>query len=232
VPIPKNSFVLIDYELRLKETNELVDTTREDVAKQENRYEPDRIYEPLLVIVGEKRIIEGLEEHIEKVADPDKEYIIEIPPEKAYGVRDPSKVKIVSLRNLLQRNIAPEVGKPIEIDGQTGIVKAISGGRVLIDFNHPMAGRTLVCKYKIVKVIDDVSEKVQWLLHRRYRRVPVERFAVAVDQDKKTISVDLPREIYLDRDLQLVKAIVAEEIYRYIGDFKTVVYVERYEKES
>ncbi|MEM2201624.1 MAG: FKBP-type peptidyl-prolyl cis-trans isomerase [Ignisphaera sp.] len=93
MPIPKNSFILIDYELRTKDTNELIDTTIEEIAKKENKYEAERVYEPLLVIVGENRVIQGLEEHIETSAEPNKEYEIVVPPEKAYGLRDPSKVK-------------------------------------------------------------------------------------------------------------------------------------------
>ncbi|MEM4618022.1 MAG: peptidylprolyl isomerase, partial [Ignisphaera sp.] len=69
MPIPKNSFVLIDYIIRVKDTNELIDTTIEEVAKKEGKHETDKIYEPLLVIVGENRVIQGLEEHIENVAE-------------------------------------------------------------------------------------------------------------------------------------------------------------------
>lgn len=232
MPISRNSFVLIDYILRAKDTNELVDTTIEDVAKKENKYETDKVYEPLLVIVGENRVVQGLEEHIETVAEPNQEYEIEMPPEKAYGTRDPSKVKVMSLGTLLRRNVVPEVGKTIEIDGQVGIVKAVSGGRVLVDFNHPLAGKTLICKYKVIKVIEDVAEKVKWLLHRRYRRIPLDRFNVVTDPEKKSISIELPREIYFDKDLQLVKALVVEEIYKYIGEYRTITYVEKYEKEQ
>lgn len=232
MPISRNSFVLIDYILRAKDANELVDTTIEDVAKKENKYETDKVYEPLLVIVGENRVVQGLEEHIETVAEPNQEYEIEIPPEKAYGTRDPSKVKVMSLGTLLRRNVVPEVGKTIEIDGQVGIVKAVSGGRVLVDFNHPLAGKTLICKYKVIKVIEDVAEKVKWLLHRRYRRIPLDRFNVVTDPEKKSISIELPREIYFDKDLQLVKALVVEEIYKYIGEYRTITYVEKYEKEQ
>lgn len=226
--IPKNSFVLIDYEIRSKDGNELLDTTIEDIAKKEQKFDPEKVYEPLLVIVGENRIIQGLEEHIENVAEPNNEYEIEIPPEKAYGNRDPSKTKIFSLSTLIKKNIIPEINKTVEIDGQIGIVKAISGGRVLIDFNHPLAGKTLICRYRVVKVIEEVSEKVKYLLHRRYKKVPIDRFNIIVDQENKNITIEIPRELYLDKDIQLVKALVAEEIYRYIGDIKSVTYIEKY----
>jgi peptidylprolyl isomerase len=230
--IQKNSFVLIDYVMRSKDTGELIDTTIEDIAKRENKWEADKIYEPLLIIVGENRIIRGLEEHIENFAEAGKEYEIEIPPEKAYGVRDPSKVKILSIRELLRNNVVPEVGKTVEVGGQVGIVKAITGGRVLIDFNHPLAGKTFICRYKVVKILDDDTEKIKYLLHRRYRRIPIDRFKVFIDQNSNSVTIEIPKEILLDRDLQLVKAIVAEEIYKYIGKYNTVTYIERFERVS
>lgn len=230
MPIPKNSFVLIDYTIRIKDTNELIDTTIEEVSKKEGKHEADKIYEPLLVIVGEKRIILGLEEHIENVAEAGNEYEIEISPEKGYGVRDPSKVKIMSISNLIKKNIVPEIGKTIELDGQIGVVKAITGGRVMIDFNHPLSGKVLLCRYKIVKILQNDVEKILWLLHRRYKRIPLERFNVTIDSEKKSISIELPREMYFDKELQLIKALVAEEIYKYVGDYTTVIYIEKYTK--
>ncbi len=228
--IPKNSFILIEYELRVKDTGELIDTTNEEIAKKEGKYSSDRVYEPLLVIVGEGRVIKGLEEHIEEHGEVGKEFKIEIPPQKAYGERDPSKVKIFNARDLIRNGIVPEVGKTVEIGNSVGIIKAISGGRVLIDFNHPLAGKTLVCKYRILKVIEDDVEKIKHLLHRRYKRVPVDKFVVEVNKEQGEVKVYTPREILLDRDLQLVKAIVAEEIYRFLGVFKKVVYVDSFEK--
>uniref|UniRef100_A0A7C5YVN0 peptidylprolyl isomerase n=1 Tax=Ignisphaera aggregans TaxID=334771 RepID=A0A7C5YVN0_9CREN len=228
--IPKNSFILIDYIIRVKDTNELVDTTIEDVAKKENKYDVEKPYEPLLVIVGENRVIKGLEEHIENFGELNKELLVEIPPEKAYGSRDSSKVKIINIRELIKNNIVPEIGKTVDIGGQIGIVKAITGGRVLIDFNHPLAGKTLTCSYKIVKIVEDDVEKIKLLIHRRYRKVPIERFNISIDLNENKVVVELPREIYFDRDIQLVKALVAEEIYRYIGKYNTVVYIERYSR--
>uniref|UniRef100_A0A7J2U1S9 peptidylprolyl isomerase n=1 Tax=Ignisphaera aggregans TaxID=334771 RepID=A0A7J2U1S9_9CREN len=228
--IPKNSFVLIDYIIRAKDTGELIDTTLEDAAKKENKWGADKIYEPLLVIVGENRVIQGLEEHIETSAEVGKEFEIEIPPEKAYGMRDSSKVKIVNVRELLKNNVVPEVGKTVELGGQVGVVKAITGGRVLIDFNHPLAGKTIMCRYRVVKILEDDVEKVRHLLHRRYKRIPLERFNITIDQNSNSVSIEIPKELLLDRDLQLVKAIVAEEVYKYIGKYNTVIYIEKFEK--
>lgn len=228
--ISKNTFILVDYIIRVKDTNELIDTTIEEIAKKENKYDPERVYAPVLVIVGEGRLIPGFEEHIENSGEVNKEFTIEIPPEKAYGHRDPSKVKILNARELLRNGVVPEVGKVVEIGGSIGVIRAISGGRVLIDFNHPLAGKTLLCTYKILKVIEDDVEKIRYLLHRRYRRMTPERFVVVTDENEKKVMIELPREIYFDKDLQIVKALVAEEIYRYIGKYDTVIYVEKFSR--
>lgn len=230
MPLPRYSFVLIDYVIRARDTNELVDTTVEEVAKKENKYDASKVYEPLLVIIGENRIVRGLEEHIENYGEPNKELSVELPPEKAYGPRDPSKVKVISLRELMKNGIVPEVGKAVEYGGQIGIVKAITGGRVLLDFNHPLAGKTLLCTYRIIKVVEDDAEKVRHLLHRRYKRVPVEKFNVTANPEGNAITIEVPPELLLDRELQLVKAIVSEEIFKYVGKYDTVIFIDKYTK--
>ena len=45
-----------------------------------------------------------------------------------------------------------------------GVVKTVSGGRVLVDFNHPLAGKDLVYNVKINKIVDDIKEKLNSLL--------------------------------------------------------------------
>ncbi len=226
--IPRNSFVLIDYVIRVKDTGELVDTSIEEIAKREGKYDPNKVYEPLLVIVGEGRLIPGLEEHIEKFGEVGKEFTIEIPPEKAYGPYDPKKRRLLSVRELLRYGIAPEVGKVVNLDGNVGVIKTVSGGRVLIDFNHPLAGKTLVCTYRIVKVIESDVEKVQYLLHRRYRRIPPDKFEVSIDEQNNEVKIVTPPEVLYDRDLQIVKVIVAEEIYRFLEKYSVVTYVDRF----
>ncbi|RLG85152.1 MAG: peptidylprolyl isomerase [Thermoprotei archaeon] len=232
MPFEKNEFLLVDYTMKVKETGELVDTTIADVAKKEGKYESDRVYEPVLVIVGEKRLIQGFEEDIEKNGEVGVERTIEVPPEKAYGRRDPRKVRTLSARELLRAGITPEVGKVIEYGNSVGVIKSVSGGRVLVDFNHPLAGRTMVITYRVVKKIEDPAEKIRHLLHRRLKRVPLEKFRVELRNDGKTALVEIPPEAFLERDLQIAKAIVAEEVYRYIGSIDTVVYQEKYTRKK
>ena len=45
-----------------------------------------------------------------------------------------------------------------------GIVRAVSGGRIIIDFNHPLAGRNLVYDITINRIITNDKEKIQAII--------------------------------------------------------------------
>jgi FKBP-type peptidyl-prolyl cis-trans isomerase 2 len=44
MPFEKGDFVLIDFTARVKETGEVFDTTKEDVARKEKLYKEGQIY--------------------------------------------------------------------------------------------------------------------------------------------------------------------------------------------
>jgi len=90
-------FVLIDYTIKVKETGEIVDTTIEEVGK--NYFEAGKIYEPKLVIPGKGLLLKAIEDELIDL-EPNQEKVFEVPPEKAFGPRDPGKVKIIPIRRL------------------------------------------------------------------------------------------------------------------------------------
>ncbi len=225
MPVGRGDFVLIEYTLTVKDTGELVETTREDVARAKGVYDERERYGPRLVIVGEGRLVPGLEEALVG-RDEGDEFEVTIPPEKAYGQRDPSKVKIYPRRLFERHGIVPEPGRSVEIDGQYAVIRQVTGGRVVVDFNHPLAGRTLHAKVKIVKVLRTVEEKVKHLILRRMR-LNEDEVEVTYSGSDKTVTVKLgPRALTIP-EAQVVKRIVTEEIRRYLGrDVSTVRFVE------
>ena len=229
MPFTKGDFLLIDYVAKIKETNEVFDTTFEEVARKERIYREDKTYEPLLVIIGEGRVVRGLEEELQKM-NVGEEREIEVEPKKAYGERDPSKVKMVPLREFSRRGITPKVGEIVEIGGLPAVVRSITGGRVIVDFNHPLAGKTIIFKVKILKKIDDELEKVKYLVHRRIRTAPVDK--IEVERKEKEIVVKLPKETYLTEDIQYAKQALAREIARYVPNVSIVKFVEEYKIEE
>ena len=60
--LQKGDFILINYTAKVKETNEVFDTTYEEVAKKEHLYKEGEIYEPKLVVVGEGWVLKALDD--------------------------------------------------------------------------------------------------------------------------------------------------------------------------
>ncbi|MEM1800718.1 MAG: FKBP-type peptidyl-prolyl cis-trans isomerase, partial [Desulfurococcaceae archaeon] len=143
MPINKGEFILIEYTVRVKETGLLLDTTDLELAKKENIYDPEKIYGPILVVIGRNWINSYVEQELAKM-EIGEEKIIEVPPDKAFGERDPNKIKTFSLREFKRKGYNVNVGDVIEMGGAQGVIKSINGGRVIVDFNHPLAGKSLV----------------------------------------------------------------------------------------
>ncbi len=121
--------------------------------------------DPYLVLVGAGELVPGLEEALEKMKEGEEKEI-EIPPEKAFGKRDPEKIVIIPEREFKKRGLTPYPGLVIEADGMKGKVLSVSGGRVQVDFNHPLAGKTLVYKVKVVRELKDLGEIARYLFKK------------------------------------------------------------------
>lgn len=227
MPFRERDFLLVEYTVRVKDTGEVIETTSEDVARSSGIYREGELYGPKLLIVGEGRYVKGFEEAVAS-SDVGEEKTIEVEPSKAYGERDPGKVKILSLRELAKLNITPEPGKAIEIGGAIGVVRSISGGRVVVDFNHPLSGKTLVFTYKVVKKLEDPVEKVKHLIIRRSRRLNPEKLVIRISQDMIKVEIETPEEIVLAEDLQIFKKTVADDIFKYFPEVKQVVFIDSF----
>ena len=186
--------MLLDYTVIDKETGAVIETTNEEVARNANIYRAEEVYRPALVIIGETKLFEPLEQALMN-ADEGAEIEVEVPPEKAYGQRDPSKVRVMSIREFHRHGIVPTPGDVVEVDGQRARVVSVSGGRVTLDFNHPLAGKTLLIRAKVVKVIRDDAEKIRQLLLRYLPRVSEEKLEVSL-QDGSAL-IKLPPELLL-----------------------------------
>ncbi|MBI2101394.1 peptidylprolyl isomerase [Candidatus Woesearchaeota archaeon] len=161
--VKKHDFVEIEYTGRIKEDNAVFDTTEEKVAKENGVYDKHADYSPAVICVGESHVLKGLEEQIIG-KETGKEYTFEIGRENAFGRKDAKLIQMIPAGKFRQQNIQPIPGLQLNIDGMFGVVRTVSGGRCLVDFNHPLAGKDLVYKVRINNIIDDDKEKLKSLL--------------------------------------------------------------------
>lgn len=162
MPVNKNDFIEIEYTGKLKEDGTVFDTTDKDTAKEHNMYREEADYGPIIICVGEKHVLKGLDEFI--IGKEPGNYTVDVKPEEAFGKKNPKLIQLIPAKKFTEHDIKPMVGLSINIDGVIGLVKAVSGGRVLVDFNHPLSGKDLVYDIKILRVVNDKKEQVQSLL--------------------------------------------------------------------
>src|SRR3990170_1652000 len=229
MPYEKGDFVLIDYTAKVKETGEVFDTTREDVAKSEKLYKEGEIYEPNLVVVGEGWVLKALDENI-LTLELNKAMPVEIPSEKAFGSRDPDKVRLIPLKRLIAKGITPQLGMRVEFEGKLAIVRTIGAGRVQLDFNPPLAGKTLVYEVTVQKKLETEEEKINALIHRRIPSVDASKFEV---KNKKTmVEIEVPEEAFYIEGLQAAKRGVAIDIQKFFTEKDTVAFTETFKKKA
>ncbi|MEM4718783.1 MAG: FKBP-type peptidyl-prolyl cis-trans isomerase [Nitrososphaerota archaeon] len=226
--VKEGDLVLIDYVIRVKETGELIETTMKEVVEKEGLEVSGRL-EPRLAIPGKGYMLKAFEEQLIGMA-AGEEKRFEIPPEKAFGPRDPSKIRVIPLRRLKDVEGPITVGSRIIVDGKEGIVRSIGSGRVQVDFNPYLAGKTLDCYVKIVKILSDNLEKVKALIRNRIPDADVEKFRITMAES--SIMVEVPEEAMLLPGIQVAKRALARELMEHINGVEKVTFIETLSKEQ
>jgi peptidylprolyl isomerase len=222
--LEKGSLILIDYTANIKDTNKIFETTIEDEAKNSDLYDPTRKYGPRLVSVGEGWVLKGLDEALAKANGGDK-LDVEVSPDKGFGERIQNKVRMIAQRKLGDKADEVKIGDQVEIDERTGIVRFVGSGRVQVDFNHRLAGRTLTYKVNIIKKLESDNEKVLSLMKRR---LPLDDEKVKFVIEGPDLTIEFPEESFLTEGLQVIKRGIASDIFKYVGTINSVKFIETY----
>ncbi len=112
--------------------------------------------DPLEFQLGSGQIIPGLDREVSGMAVGDKKTVT-IPPEEAYGPRDPGRVQTIP-RDKIPADIPTETGTQLQMqtpDGQAipVVVTGATEAEITLDANHPLAGRALTFAVELVEIV-------------------------------------------------------------------------------
>src|SRR2546428_3364688 len=227
MPIKEGDFLLVNYTLKVKESGETVDTTLDTVAKEARIHKEDNVYQPKFVVIGEEYLPKSLEESLVGTESGTKR-TIELTPEKGYGARDPGKMRLVSLRRFREKGIDPVPGERVELEGRPAVIRAVGAGRVQVDYNHPLAGRTLVYDLSIEKVFEDDADKILGIISRRVPEVPSEKFVLG--QHDRDLTIEVPEEALYLSGIQVAKKAIASDLQKYLPQISSISFLETFKK--
>jgi len=222
-PVKEGDFLLLEMTGKAVETGEVFDTTNEELAKEEGIYDENRTYGPRLVVVGESYVLKGLDDKLPGLK-LEESAEVEIPPEDAFGERNPDNVRTTPFRMLRSKGVNPIVGQQVEIDGRTAQVRSVAAGRVQLDYNHPLAGRKIVYEVKPSSRYEGNEEKIRALIGRRCFGIDLKLFKIKLL--KKKVRIEIPEEIFFGENIQIAKRGVAMDIHRYFENVDEIEYNE------
>ena len=101
-------------------------------------------------------------------------------------------------------------------------------GRVQLDFNPVLAGKTLVYQVTVQKKLNTRNTKIEALIHRRVPTVEIEKFELKIGKTGATISV--PEEAFYIEGLQLAKRGIALDIQKFFPKITNVKFLEEFKK--
>src|SRR3989338_1448898 len=202
--IKNKDFVEIEYTGKIKEDNSIFDTTDEKIAKENDIFNKDIAYGPVVICIGEGQIPDGLEKELEG-KEPGK-YTIELPPEMAFGKKNPKLIQLIQTSKFLKQRVHPVPGLQVNIDGMLGLIKTVSGGRTLVDFNHPLAGKELAYSIKINKIVTEDKEKIKSYL-KLVLNLKDPNVELVVNEARIILKNDIPQEIKESLDKKIKELI-------------------------
>jgi FKBP-type peptidyl-prolyl cis-trans isomerase SlyD len=218
MPVQEGSFIRLSYTGRIG--GRVFDTTDESVAKEEGLHNPQAVYGPVLVRVGNRHVVMGLDDALAGKEAGD-EGTVEVPPEKAFGPHDETKVESVSLAQFKEK---PQVGQTVQIDDREGVVANIIGRRAVVDFNHPFAGKTVTYSYKIEEVVESMPDQVTGLIQLYTQRT------MEVGVEGGVVTIKLPPAVIYDRRWLLWRSRVIQEIFEFYPGVEEIVLLESFRR--
>ncbi len=226
----KGSLILVDYTAKVKDSDNVFDTTLEEDAKKHNIHETDVKYQPKLVSIGDTSypVLKGLDEALAKTSVGEK-LTVEVTPDKGFGERDSGKVRMIPIRKLGEDAEKVSVGDTIEIDNKRGIIRFIGSGRVQVDFNHRFAGKTIIYDVNVVKSLESSNDKVDAILKNR---LPVENSKISFNLKDKEVDIDIPEQIFRADGLQIIKHFTQLDIFKFVPSLEKINFVETYENKQ
>ena len=199
----KGDFIEATYTGKL-ESGEVFDTTDVAIAKEEGIFNENTTYGPVIACLGEGHLLKGLEEYLE--GKKEGKHTIALDAEHAFGKRQGKLLQLVPTQKLVKAGIKPYPGLQLNMDGMLATIKTVSGGRTILDFNHPLAGRDVSYEVDVKRIVTDDKEKIKGILSLEFRQ------NVSVEEKEGKLMVKGVKEELQEPAKKRVKEIVKKDL--------------------
>lgn len=178
--LKNKDFIEIEFTARVKD-GEIFDS---NIKKDLKELNSDAKAKPFVFSLGQGMFLKGVEDFL--IGKDIGKYKIELESKDAFGMRNQKLIQRMSAKVFKEHDLRPVPGIIFNFDGKIGKVLAASGGRVIVDFNNPIAGKDVIYDVKILKKVDDQKEQINAFIDFLFKK----ELKFEVKEKKITIEVE------------------------------------------
>ena len=197
--LQKGDFIEVEFTGKTRE-GAIFDSNREEDLKKINQEANEKSKKPYIFALGGGMLLKGIDNFLigkpipKEDSNQDKEknhYEVEVKPEDAFGKREQKNIQRMPLNVFKQHGINPQQGAVYNFDNKPGKILAVTGGRVMVDFNHPLAGQEVVYDVHVKRKVTDLNEQVKAFIDFVFKR----DLDYEIDEKNKKITLKVEPQI-------------------------------------
>jgi FKBP-type peptidyl-prolyl cis-trans isomerase 2 len=186
----KKDFIEIEFTGRVKEGDIFDSNIKKDLEKLHAGHSHAIETKPLIFCLGEGMFLKAIDDFLIGKPETSASYNIELTSDKAFGKRMPQLVQPIPMKVFKNSNVNPVPGAMFNFDGKIAKILSVSGGRVMVDFNNPLAGKTVVYDINVLGKIDNLNEKIKSFiefLFRKELKFSIENEKIVIEAEKEMV---------------------------------------------
>ncbi len=231
--IKDGDFVRVNFTGKIKENDEVFDTTYDEIAQEAEIFDENKTYKPIPIVVGGNHLLPAIEEEIVGLEAGERK-TVEVESDDAFGPRDPKAIQLIPMKEFKKQGMTPYPGMRISAEGGEGRILTVNGGRVKVDFNHPLAGKDLIYDVEVTEIIEDNEEKIKSMIELHYANPNVDLEKTEISIEDGVVSIQLDEMAKFDQqsymDITFARFRIAKDIWENIDEVSKVNFVDAFEK--
>jgi FKBP-type peptidyl-prolyl cis-trans isomerase 2 len=221
------SIVALNYTGKVVATNDVFESTVEKKAVEAGIFNEKQKYKPMIAVVGQGDVLKGLDKALLEIKVGEQREV-RVSPEEGWGPRKAENVRVIPLQHFKKEKMNPFPGLVVEVNGMQGKVQTVSGGRVRVDFNHPLAGKELLYDMKVERELVEPKEQIEELYNKYFGMVPKKEKGLSIGKDSVEVTLS-PR---WSANLGPLKTAFSGIVTKFVKGFEKVRFVEEFKQEK
>jgi len=186
--LQEKDFIEIEFTAKVKDGEIFDSNIKEDLKGRDIKTE----IKPFIFCLGENMFLQGVEDFL--IGKELGEYQIELSPEKAFGKRNANLIQMMPLKLFIEQKVNPIPGVMFNFDGKIGKILTVTGGRIMVDFNNPIAGKEVEYKVRVLRKVENPNEKVKALINFLFKR----DLKFEIKDKKLIVEVEKPMKQFIE----------------------------------